>query len=137
MASLKKFLGLERSPHLRRTRAVDVAFYIWDEESQKPRTGKATGILSRLTMKGASLQTSTIILGGHHLLLHNSQEGKTPLVLEMPPLPEATPWTLKTQIIWYNRVGSAGARFQFEVGLKFLYLSQEEEQNLRALIKSV
>ncbi len=136
MASLKKFLGLEGSLHLQRTRTLDVTFYIWDEDSQKPLTGKASGILSRLNMKGASLQTGTIILGGHHLLLHNSQEGKTPLVLEMPPLPEAASWILKTQIVWYNRVSGAGSRFPFEVGLKFLYLSPEEEQNLRALIKS-
>ena len=61
--------------------------------------GKAAGILSRLTMKGASLQTSTILLEGYHLLLNNSQEGKTPLVLELPPLPEAAPWTLKAQIL--------------------------------------
>jgi hypothetical protein len=132
---LKKYLGLERRRLSRYRTAVDVEFYVWDAAQQKPRTGKAFGRLTEISLEGACLQTSHVLIDGHHILRDNDLEGGTPLVLDLPPSVEGVPRSVKAQIIWYNRI-SANRAFQFDVGLKFLDISETEKQNLRSLIKS-
>jgi hypothetical protein len=132
---LKKYLGLERRRLSRYRTAVDVEFYIWDAAQQKPRTGKVFGRLTEISLEGACLQTSHVLIDGHHILRDNDLEGGTPLVLDLPPSVEGVPRSVKAQIIWYKRI-SANRAFQFDVGLKFPDISETEKQNLRSLIKS-
>jgi len=132
---LKKYLGLERRRLPRHMMGVEVEFYVWDAGHQKPRTGKISGRLTKISLEGACLQTNNIIIDGHHILRDNDLEGGTPLVIELPPSAEGIPRSIKGQVIWYNR--NTGDRpFQFDVGLKFLDISETESQNLRDLIKS-
>jgi hypothetical protein len=132
---LKKYLGLERRGLPRYTTAVDIEFYVWDAVRRKPRTGKAPGRLTEISLDGACLQTNNILVDGHHLLRDKDLEGETPLILELPPSGEETAWSVKAQVIWYNR-NEASHPFQFDVGLKFFYDSETERQNLKSLIKS-
>jgi hypothetical protein len=133
--SLKKYLGLERRQLPRHTAGVDIEFYVWDAAQKKPRTGKISGRLTEISLEGACLQTNNIIIDGHHILRDNDLEGETPLVVDLPPSPEGVPRSLKAQVIWYNR--KVGNRpFQFDVGLKFLEISETERQCLRDLLKS-
>jgi hypothetical protein len=132
---LKKYLGLERRGLPRYMAAVDVEFYVWDAVRRKPRTGKVAGRLTEISLEGACLQTNNILIDGHHLLRDKDLEGETPLVLDLPPPGEGGLWSVRAQVIWYNR-NEAGHPFQFDVGLKFLYTSETERQNLKSLIRS-
>jgi hypothetical protein len=115
--------------------AVDVEFHVWDAARQKPRTGKVPGRLTEISLEGACLQTNSILIDGHHILRDKDLEGETPLVLDLPPAGEGVSWSIKAQVIWYNR-DETSRPFQFDVGLRFLDLSEPERENLKSLIKS-
>jgi len=134
---LKNFFGLERRREIRHEIAVEVEFQVWDESSLKPLTRKCPGGLTNISRQGACLQTNHVFIAGRHLMIHNDVEGKTPLVLEVPfpASGEASPRKLKAQVIWYKRAGEEN-RFQFDVGLKFVGLSDDDQQKLKSLLNS-
>ena len=132
---LKKYLGLERRQLPRHTVGVAVEFFVWDAGQQKPRTGRLTGRLGEISLEGACLQTNNILIDGYHILRDNDLEGETPLVVDLPPSAEGAACSIKARVMWYNR-NAANRPFQFDVGLKFLDISETERQRLRDLIKS-
>ena len=131
---LRKYLGLERRHLPRHTAGWAVEFIVWDAGQQKPRTGKLSGRLGEISLEGACLQTNNILIDGYHIL-RDDLEGETPLVVDLPPSPEGVPCSIKARVIWYNR-NALNRPFQFDVGLKFLDVSETERQRLRDLIKS-
>jgi hypothetical protein len=133
--SLKKYLGLERRKLPRHTAGVPVEFFVWDAAQQKPRTGKLSGRLGEVSLEGACLQTNSILIDGFHILRDNDLEGETPLVVDLPPSAEGIPCSIKAQVMWYNR-NALHSPFLFDVGLKFLDISETERQRLRDLIKA-
>jgi len=132
---LKKYLGLERRQLPRHTAGVAVEFYVWDAGQRKARTGRISGRLGEISLEGACLQTNNILIDGYHILRDNALEDETPLVLDLPPSAEGVPCSIKARVIWYNR-NAANLPFQFDVGLKFLDVSETERQRIRDLIKS-
>ena len=133
---LKNFFGLERRRNSRHEIAIDVEFQVWDESALKPLTRKCSGGLTNISLEGACLQTNHILIAGHHLMIHNDGDGKTPLILEVP-FPnsgDSSPRRLKAQVIWYKKVGEE-KRFQFDVGLKFVGLSEDDQKNLEGLLR--
>ena len=133
---LRKYLGLDRRTHSRRPMVVDVEFHIWDKVKNEPLSRKVQGRLTDISPIGACLQTNHTLIDGHHILLDNDPDGKTPLVLDMPSSTEEEPWTIKAQVLWYNKIEAEG-RFLFDVGLRFADLSAEERENLRGYLKSL
>lgn len=133
---LRKYLGLDRRTHSRQQTAVDVEFLILDEVNKAPRTRKVQGRLTDISPIGACLQTNHTLIDGYHILLDNDPDGKTPLVLDMPSPKEDDPWTIRSQVLWYNKI-EAERRYQFDVGLHFVNLSVEEQKNLSAYLKSL
>jgi len=134
--ALKKILGLERREHPRHDIAVDVEFHVWDEVSQKPLTGKYAGELTNISLLGACLQTSHILIAGHHLMIHNDVEGKTPLFIYIPAAPgESSFWKIKANVIWYKKAGEE-RKFLFDVGLEFRDVTEDARKNLKALMQS-
>jgi hypothetical protein len=133
---LKKYLGLERRSHSRYPAAVDVEFQVWDSDKQEPRTGKVRGRLTDISPIGACLQTNQTLIEGYHLLLDKDPGGKTPLVVSLPSASQESQWTIKAQVLWYNKIESE-RRYQFDVGLNFVDLSSTERENLRALLNSL
>lgn len=131
---LKKYLGLERRQLSRHAAGVAVEFFVWDAGQKKPRTGKLSGRLREISAEGACLQTNNIMIDGYHILRDNL-EGETPLVVDLPPSAEGVPFSIKARVIWYNR-NAANRPYQFDVGLKFLDVSETERQRLKDLIKS-
>ena len=131
---LRKYLGLERRHLPRHTVGWAVEFLVWDAGQQKPRTGKLSGRLGEISLEGACLQTNNILIDGYHIL-RDDLEGETPLVVDLPPSAEGVPCSIKARVIWYNR-NAVNRPFQFDVGLKFLDVSETERQRLRDLIKS-
>jgi hypothetical protein len=113
-----------------------VEFHVWDTVNQKPRTGNVRGRLTDISTEGACLQTNHTLIEGHHILLDDDQEGKTPLALTLTSPKEQDPWTIKAQVLWYNRVETERP-FHFDVGIKFVDLSTLERENLRALLASL
>jgi hypothetical protein len=70
-------------------------------------------------------------------MIHNDVEGKTPLVLDIP-FPnsgEVSPRKIKAQVLWYKKAGEE-RRFQFDVGVKFTGLTEDDLQSLKTLIQS-
>ncbi len=134
---LKQFLGLERRREPRYSVSIDVEFHVWDESAQKPITGKIPAGLTNISLVGACLQTNHILIAGHHLMIHNDVEGKTPLVLDIPwpSSGDSSHRKIKAQVLWYKRAGE-DRKFQFDVGLKFIGLTQEDRQNIKSLIQS-
>jgi hypothetical protein len=133
---LKKYLGLDRRRHSRYPVAVEVEFQVWDVVKQEPRTGKVPGRLSDISPVGACLQTNRTLIEGYHLLLDNDPQGKTPLVFSLPSSSEEEPWTIKAQVIWYNKI-EAERPYQFDVGLKFVDFSPSDQRNLKNLLDSL
>lgn len=134
---LKNFFGLERRRRARQEVAIDVEFQVWDETARRPITRKCSGSLTNISFEGACLQTNYVLIAGHHLMIHNDVEGKTPLILEVPfpASGDGPPQRLKAQVVWYKK-GGEERRFQFDVGLKFVGLSGEDQKNLESLLKS-
>jgi hypothetical protein len=131
----RKYFALERRRQARYPIAIDVEFYVFDEVTKNPLTAKATGRLVNISSKGARLQTNTVRIGYHHLVISSSPEGETPLILEFPPSSEGIPLTLKAQISWYNTIG-AESEFKFEFGIRFVDIPPTQQKRLESLIKS-
>ncbi|MBT8407186.1 MAG: PilZ domain-containing protein, partial [Deltaproteobacteria bacterium] len=113
---LKKYFGLDRRSHSRYPAAVDVEFKVWDTDKQEPRTGKVQGRLTDISSIGACLQTNHMLIEGYHLLLDNDPGGKTPLAVALPSASGEDSWTIKAQVLWYNKI-EGERKFQFDVGL--------------------
>ena len=131
---LRKYLGLERRSHARYTATVDVEFQVWDSVKQEPRTDKVRGRLADISPIGACLQTNHMLIEGHHLHLDSDPEGKTPLVVTISSSPEGDPWTIKAQVLWYNKF-EGERKHQFDVGLNFVDVSPTERKKLNTLLK--
>jgi c-di-GMP-binding flagellar brake protein YcgR len=133
---LRKYFGLERRKHSRFSAAVDVEFQVWDSVEQKPRTDKVQGRLTDISPIGACLQTNQMLIQGHHLHLDNDPVGNTPLVLTVSSSGEGEPWTIKAQVLWYNKFESE-RKHQFDVGLSFVDISQTEREKLTSLLREL
>jgi len=133
---LRKYFGLDRRSHSRYPAAVDVEFQIWDAIKEEPRTGKVQGRLTDISPIGACLQTNHMLIEGYHLLLDNDPGGKTPLAVTLPSASGEDSWTIKAQVLWYNKI-EAERKFHFDVGLNFVDVSPAEKENLHALLKSL
>ena len=133
---LRKYLGLERRKHSRYSAAVDVEFQVWDSVEQRPRTDKVQGRLTDISPIGACLQTNQMIIQGYHLHLDNDPAGNTPLVLTLSPSVEGDSWTIKAQVLWYNKF-ERERKHQFDVGLSFVDVSQTEREKLISLLRSL
>ena len=133
---LRKYLGLERRSHSRHSAAVDVEFQVWDSVGQKPRTDKVQGRLTDISPIGACLQTNHMLIQGHHLHLDNDPAGNTPLVVTVSSSVEGDPWSIKAQVLWYNKFESE-RKHQFDVGLTFVDVSQTEKEKLISLLRSL
>jgi c-di-GMP-binding flagellar brake protein YcgR len=133
---LRKYLGLERRRHSRYSAAVDVEFQVWDSVEQRPRTDKVQGRLTDISPIGACLQTNHMLIQGHHLHLDNDPAGNTPLVLTVSSSGEGDSWTIKAQVLWYNKFESE-RKHQFDVGLNFVDVSPTEREKLISLLRSL
>ena len=133
---LRKYLGLERRKHSRYSAAVDVEFQVWDSVEQKPRTDKVQGRLTEISPIGACLQTNHMLIQGHHLHLDNDPSGNTPLAVTVSSSVEGQPWTIKAQVLWYNKFESE-RKYQFDVGLSFVEVSPTEKEKLISLLRSL
>ena len=131
-----KYLALERRRQPRYPIIIDVEFYVWDKVTKKPLTAKVTGRLTNISSKGARLQTNTVRIGSHHLVVSGGLEGESALIIEFPPSSEGVPWILKAQILWYNAIGAEG-RFKFEFGIRFVDISPSQKECLESVIKSI
>ena len=129
----RKYFASERRRQSRTPIPIDVEFYVWNEVAEKPLTGKAPGRIINLSSKGACLRTNTVRIESHHLVI-DSLEGERPLMLEFPLSSEGTTCTLKSQILWYNRIGSED-KFKFEYGIRFIDLSPTQQKSLQSFIK--
>jgi c-di-GMP-binding flagellar brake protein YcgR len=136
IAGWRKYFALERRQQPRYPIAVGVEFYVRDKVTMEHLTLKATGHLVNISAKGACLQTNTVRIGYHHLVISGGLEGETALILEFPPSSEGVPWTLKTQILWYNAIGAEG-EFKFEFGIEFVDISPTQQKYLESMIKSI
>ena len=132
---LKKYLGLERRGHPRYAATVEVEFQVWDSVKYEARTEKVRGRLVDISPIGACLQTNHMLIEGHHLHLDNDPEGKTPLLVTITSSPEGDPWTIKAQVLWYNKF-EGERKHQFDVGLNFVDISPRERRNLNTLLES-
>jgi hypothetical protein len=132
----RKYLALERRRQPRYPIAIDVEFYVWDKVTKKPLTAKVTGRLVNVSGKGARLQTNTVRIGSHHLVVSGGLEGESALILEFPTSSEGIPWILKAQILWYNSIGAEGG-FKFEFGIGFVDISPSQKKCLESVIKSI
>lgn len=129
-----KYLRLEHRFFPHPTVPIDVEFQILDEEGKKPRTHKVPGRLTDISLKGARLQIPSTLIEGYHLLRDNDLEGKTSLILDLPPS-SGNPVSLKAKVLWYNRVESQ-PKFPFDVGLKFIDVSETGRKQIEAILRS-
>ena len=134
MIEFKKYLGRERRRFSRYPVALAVEFYVWDIRRHEALTEKVQGLLTDISHQGACLQSNRTMIGGHHLLLDDDLEGNTPVLLTLPSSPEEDPLLIQAQVLWYNRV-SVERKYQFDIGVKFVNLSSDQQQRLEALIK--
>jgi c-di-GMP-binding flagellar brake protein YcgR len=133
---IKKYLGLERRSHSRYSAVVDVEFQVWDSVEKKALTDKVQGRLTDISPIGACLQTNHMLIQGHHLHLDNDPSGNTPLVLTVSSAVEEDPWSIKAQVLWYNKFESE-RKHQFDVGLTFVDVSPSEKEKLISLLRSL
>jgi hypothetical protein len=77
-----------------------------------------------------------MIIEGYHLLLDNDPTGKTPLAITLPSPSGDESWTIKAQVLWFNKY-EAERKYQFDVGLNFVDVSRSEQKKLHALLKSL
>jgi hypothetical protein len=134
MKALKKYLRRERRQYPRHSACTDVEFFIWDAVTQRPRTDKAKGCLTAVSIKAACLQTNQLQIGGHHLFMDNDPRGRTVLMVEVPSSTGEPPWRIQAQIISYDKY-PGHRQYQFDVRLQFANTSAAEVKNLEQLIK--
>jgi len=115
--------------------AIDVEFHVWDAVEKRPLTRKVKGRLTNISPRGACLQTSQPLIDGYHLMRDKDIDGGTPLILDLPASPEGVPFTIKAQVLWYNRIVPEGT-FHFNLGLEFVEVSSAEQKQLENLIRS-
>lgn len=132
---MKKDSHPDRRSLTRNVASIEVEFHVWDKAEKRSLTRKVSGRLTDISSKGACLQTNQTMIDGYHLMLHEDLEGGTPLILAFPSSPEDTPFSIKAQVLWYNRV-AAEEDFHFQVGLKFIDLSPPERKQIETLLKS-
>lgn len=64
------------------------------------------------------------------------RDGRTLLILDIPSGSDETIWSLQAKVLSYDRFVEK-TRFQFDVRLQFVNLSEATQQNLGTLLKSV
>ena len=133
---MKKNSDPDRRSVSRSAASIDVEFHVWDAVGNKPLTRKVRGRLTNISPNGACLQTNQPLIDGYHLMRDNDPEGGTPLILDLPASPQGGPFTIKSQVLWYNRIDPEGP-FHFNVGLKYVDISPTERKQLEDLIRSV
>lgn len=131
--SWRKFFSLERRLCPRYPVSVQVEFYLCDRLFER-LTNKSSGTLSNISRKGGRLQTDRICIGSHHLFLSSRLEGNI-LVIEFLPSGKEIPTIIKASIIWYKPAGVPEGS-KFDLGLKFLDLSEGNLSSLETLIES-
>ena len=136
MKKIRKILRLDRRRVPRYRTAIEAKFYVWDAVEERPRTVRALGRLSNISRKGACLETDHVQIGDYHLLRDMEGDGKTLLILDIPSTSEETIWSVQAKVLSYDRFVKK-TRFQFDVRLQFVNLSEGAQQNLGALIKSI
>ncbi len=135
MKGLKKYIRRERRSYPRHPVCTDIEFFLWDSVKKKPRTDKAQGCLTEVSLKGACLQTNQLQMGDYHLFLDHDPKGKTVLAIEVPSSSEEKPWVIQAQVISYDKFPER-RKYQFDVRLQFVNLSPTDLKNLEQLIKS-
>ena len=135
MKALKKYLRRERRQYPRHPVCTEVEFCIWDTVTRTPRTDKARGCLTAVSIKGACLQTNQLQMGGHHLFMDNDARGRTVLMVEVPSSAGESPWRIQAQVISYDKY-PGHRQYQFDVRLQFTNPSVVEIKNLEQLIKA-
>jgi hypothetical protein len=135
MKGLKKYIRRERRSSPRHTVCTEVEFYAWDEVKKKPRTDKAQGCITEVSLKGACLQTNHLQMGDYHLFLDHDPKGKTVLAVEVPSPSDENPWLIRAQVVSYDKFPE-WRKYQFDVRLQFVNLSTTDLKNLEQLIKS-
>jgi hypothetical protein len=135
MKNLRKILRLDRRRVPRYRTAIEAKFYIWDAVEGRPCTAKAPGRLSNISRKGACLETDNVQIGNYHLLRDMDGDGKTFLILDIPSTSGEADWSVQAKVLSYDRFVSK-TRFQFDVRLQFVNLSEADQRNLGALLKS-
>ena len=132
---MKKDSDPDRRSVGRNAATIDVEFRAWDAVEERPLTRKVPGRLTNISPKGACLQTGQPLIDGYHLMRDKDIEGGTPLILDLPASPEGAAFTIKAQVLWYNRISSEGP-FHFNLGLEFVDVSPAEQKQLENLIRS-
>ena len=135
MKALKKYLRRERRRYPRHPVCTDVEFCIWDTVTRRPRTDKAKGCLTAVSIKGACLQTNQLQMGVHHIFMDNDPRGRTVLMIEVPSTTGEPPWRIQARIISYDKCPDH-RQYQFDVRLQFPNASADEIKNLEQLIKA-
>jgi hypothetical protein len=135
MKGLKKYMRRERRSYPRHPVCTDVEFFVWDLVKKKPRTDKAQGCITAVSLKGACLQTNQLQMGDYHLFLDHDPKGKTVLAIEVPSPSGEKPWVIQAKVISYDKFPEQ-RRYQFDVRLQFVNPSATDLKNLEQLIKS-
>ena len=125
----------DRRTLARNAASIDVQFHVYNSAGKKPLTRKVPGRLINISLKGACLETSQILIDGHHLMLHDDIDGGTPLILDIPTSGEEGPFALQARVLWYNRI-SGETHFPFRTGIKFIEVSPAERKQLETLIRT-
>lgn len=135
MKALKKYIRGERRRHPRHPVCMDVDFFVWDTLTRRPRTGKARGCLTAVSVKGACLQTRQLQMGNHHLLLDNDPGGRTVVMIEMPSPSGEPPWKIQARVVSYDKHPER-KQYPFDVRLQFVNPTPAEIKSIEQLIKS-
>jgi hypothetical protein len=135
MKALKRYMRRERRRFPRHPICTDVDFYVWDTLTRRPRTDKAKGCITALSVKGACLQTSQLQIGTHHLFLDHDPYGRTVVMIEIPSSSGEPPWQIKARIVSYDKHPER-RQYPFDVRLQFVNPAPAEIKNLEQLIKA-
>ena len=135
MKALKKYLRRERRRYPRHSICTEVEFCVWDTVTRRPRTEKAKGCLTAISVKGACLQTNQLQMGGHHLFLDSDPKGRTVLMVEVPSVAGEPPWSIQARNIAYDK-HPENRQYQFDVRLQFVDAGAAEVKNLEQLMKA-
>ncbi len=135
MKALRNYLRGERRRYPRHPVCTEVEYCIWDTLTRRPRTDKAKGCLTAVSIKGACLQTNQLQMGVHHLLLDNDPRGRTVLMIEVPSSNGEPPWKIQARVISYDKY-PGHRQYQFDVRLQFVNATPAEIKNLEDLVKA-
>lgn len=135
MKALKKYIARERRRYPRHPVCMDVDFFVWDTLTRRPRTGKAKGCLTAVSVKGACLQTGQLQMGNHHLFLDNDPGGRTVVMIEMPSASGEPPWKIQARVVSYDKRPER-KQYPFDVRLQFFNPTPAEIKSIEQLIKT-